>query len=522
MIEIIKSNGRLPSRNALQYLITLPHSDNSRIFHLAAQYNRGDIIEILIQSNPDYLVLLNPENGTALHTALSSGSSHAAEVLLSNCDDVKLCTLLTTATNRGRTVFHEVVSQRDDVASLQLLFKFGKPAFGQVIETLDEDGNTPLLLAIRKGYTGVVKELLDHGANPYAKAKDSGLSCLEIAKGKGEGIRDTLLALIRSAMLATSDSNYWAKERERWAQENERVRKVEMSLIAEGKMAKYDETKKKDLSPLESALERLRVSQFEIATDNVFESFVQDGKSLQSGEVDHSLLFRSLACASSEDCCASDSAIPLKKYEDCVFERKSRVHPLFFLAHARVALRYNQPIRGAALLCYFQQIFPSLACSWFTDSELALLEPSVPSEEIKGAQGPEQKKEDKKSVMSASQTFSEWEEIKGLLSEEQKKPMEKLLKMEGLRTVKELAISIYADILADQKLRERNFHESIEPRTLNFSFVGNPGTGPSLSPFCLLFDFSFMSTIQVRPQWLVYLLNCYRKLVREQAIASYK
>ena len=39
------------------------------------------------------------------------------------------------------------------------------------------------------------------------------------------------------------------------------------------------------------------------------------------------------------------------------------------------------------------------------------------------------------------------------------------------------AMSVYSSVLADQKLRNEKRDKSIVPATLNFSFLGNPGTG---------------------------------------------
>ena len=74
-----------------------------------------------------------------------------------------------------------------------------------------------------------------------------------------------------------------------------------------------------------------------------------------------------------------------------------------------------------------------------------------------------------------SPLIARWRSIESLLSPQQREPMEKLLKLEGLHRVKEHAMDIYNDVLADARLKREGFGSSISPRTLNFVFSGNPG-----------------------------------------------
>ena len=66
----------------------------------------------------------------------------------------------------------------------------------------------------------------------------------------------------------------------------------------------------------------------------------------------------------------------------------------------------------------------------------------------------------------------------------QRKPMEKLLRLIGLWKVKRHALQIYADVLADAKLAAAGMGQAPDAaadagKSLNFAFVGNPGTGKS-------------------------------------------
>ena len=71
--------------------------------------------------------------------------------------------------------------------------------------------------------------------------------------------------------------------------------------------------------------------------------------------------------------------------------------------------------------------------------------------------------------------IARWNALKPHLSDEQRAPMEELLRLVGLKRVKNAAISIYADMLANERLRRDGYDKAVTPRTLNFVFSGNPG-----------------------------------------------
>ena len=72
----------------------------------------------------------------------------------------------------------------------------------------------------------------------------------------------------------------------------------------------------------------------------------------------------------------------------------------------------------------------------------------------------------------------EWDAVvsAGKLSEQQCAPMIELLNLAGLNEVKRKAIAIYRNVLSDKKLRDNNFKSSVVNASLNFAFIGNPGS----------------------------------------------
>jgi hypothetical protein len=82
---------------------------------------------------------------------------------------------------------------------------------------------------------------------------------------------------------------------------------------------------------------------------------------------------------------------------------------------------------------------------------------------------------------SACPVSDEYEKLKKLLSKKQLAPLEKLMKLVGLKDVKRVAMQFYTDALADESLKTSGYKESVAPRVLNFLFLGNPGTGKTIT-----------------------------------------
>jgi hypothetical protein len=67
-----------------------------------------------------------------------------------------------------------------------------------------------------------------------------------------------------------------------------------------------------------------------------------------------------------------------------------------------------------------------------------------------------------------------WLNLRDHLNDAQKKPMLKLLQMVGLWKVKQRALNIFREVIAEKELSQQGF----KPRGLgglNFAFLGNPG-----------------------------------------------
>ena len=161
------------------------------------------------------------------------------------------------------------------------------------------------------------------------------------------------------------------------------------------------------------------------------------------------------------------------------------VNPLYFLAHARYAQLQSAGSPTAAFLyTQFRSTFPMLGQSiagggWCTDEEVA----TWPAGGTTAAPPTGSRKEGADDHAAAGpipgSLEARWGETSVLLTDAQKKPMDKLMALTGLKEAKTIAMNVYRGVLSDAKLRKENFAAAVGERVLNFAFLGNPGTGKS-------------------------------------------
>ena len=138
---------------------------------------------------------------------------------------------------------------------------------------------------------------------------------------------------------------------------------------------------------------------------------------------------------------------------------------LALLAHARCPLSVGDVTMRYALFSLFRDQSPT-SCEWLSPDELTFLRSD-----------PWAKSDTSKPGEEVPPLAKEWEELKKMLKLEQQKPMEELMKMVGLTSVKKIALGIYKEVLANQRLKEKGFTAAATSPALNFAFLGNPGTG---------------------------------------------
>ena len=140
------------------------------------------------------------------------------------------------------------------------------------------------------------------------------------------------------------------------------------------------------------------------------------------------------------------------------------------LANARLALAEHKKFLAAALLKCLKRLDGESAEMWFRDDEKSL-EASLTSDigsALRASKGGDE------SSMQQDQFYAR---ILRSFDEGKVAPLRELDSMVGLEKVKVVARSLYVDAMTDSLLKSKGHGHSIVPRSLNFAFLGNPGTG---------------------------------------------
>jgi Holliday junction resolvasome RuvABC ATP-dependent DNA helicase subunit len=183
----------------------------------------------------------------------------------------------------------------------------------------------------------------------------------------------------------------------------------------------------------------------------------------------HNALFLTLAYLGSPSICSpSDCAKTLAQYEEYLKFPVGplEVHPLYFLACLR-SVKDDLPLRKALLTDFVDKYPTSLGLTVEQGGWLTIQEEEELNTEFTA----------KKTADAPPETLREkWTKFadSAKLTQAQREPMDELMELTGLASVKELAIDLYIEA------QENNFaapDPKATAKEYNFAFLGNPGTG---------------------------------------------
>ncbi|KAE8993282.1 hypothetical protein PF001_g17594, partial [Phytophthora fragariae] len=144
-------------------------------------------------------------------------------------------------------------------------------------------------------------------------------------------------------------------------------------------------------------------------------------------------------------------------------EDSGYAHPLVLIAIARLAARLSQASSSDVhrkLIEMFAKLYPEASAVWLSDAEANHVKTATSSAT---------------SIVSGSVSVEDkWEALKtqfGCRSED----MEKLLKLVGLKKVKQAAVNLFKNAMVLQQLSATQRRKNA--MSFNYCFVGNPGTG---------------------------------------------
>ena len=411
------------------------------------------ILTQAIATRDDSLTVSTPEHSTLLHVAASVGAAKSAAALVqahaelqllfdddgylpahlaARGDHVGLIEVLTNSTvalsKAQRTPLHEA-AQRNRVAFVRALLDRG----GVNIDAVDEDGRTPLILAAHNNAAAMCELLAERGSNQHIKARD-GKSAIDVLRTLNRALVARLEAIERKAGI----DKLVVSARAHWLAEHENLR--------------FDAT---DTLRSAATVERIREGRFDPLTDPLFKKAAQEPQG-------RTLLALGLA---------AHPAVTHEDVGELLAEQEAlgaQQSPLFLLAHARLNALRDGAVNTASI-ALLREYVRVAGNDWLTEAEKELLQRAA-----SGALtlGDENEAGDARTSLEAR-----WAELSAHLTPAQRKPMDELLRLTGLDAVKKVALDVYSSVLADQKLAQAGHGRAAARETLNFAFVGNPGTG---------------------------------------------
>ena len=309
--------------------------------------------------------------------------------------------------------------------------------------------------------------------------------------------------MLKSTMTKAMNQNVWNEnDRMKWICESKVNKEIRSKIISSINSSNVDKDifiNIKDIDDgvdIEKSLKMVFEGTFDIGTNELFESLIQNGQPKNR----HAYLYIALSYCYAKDYCSipMDIVLMIEKYEEMIYsdsnngQNKLNVHPFYLIVQGHLAMKLNYPLRGQALLYMYESKFGReyKGVSIFSKDDLK----TIDNEKVMEQKNGEDEDKDKEMELDGdnnkmngveSTTLTtiddvikhKWGKIKSKLTSKQQEPMHQLLfKMEGLYEVKQIALNIFIDHLADLKLFKNGFQQSAHPRTLNFTFVGNPGT----------------------------------------------
>ena len=325
--------------------------------------------------------------------------------------------------------------------------------------------------------------LLRYGANGSA-CDSAGCSCLRLAKGRGRGSTDaTQVARLLSDSIRKAHEINWKSREEAafktWVDADKDRHQCVQSILAQPlrEVSLAEET-----AQWVDLFDAVRRRQCAITDTALFRS------TLPVNTPCHILLYRALAFAAADSVCDSQDVLDaLRQFErvsvsvSAISETVSspHLHRLYFLAAARWAERAheNHDLVVVLLRRFVELVDQQTVQEWLEMQEMQFLERKWDLD-----------RELDDEVCSHEANYDkvehEWMLLKENLQSAQLQAMEELMTMVGLDSVKRKAMDIFIDVLADQQLKDSGYQRAVAAKSLNFTFLGNPGTGKTTVTYC--------------------------------------
>uniref|UniRef100_A0A6N2MTF6 PGG domain-containing protein n=1 Tax=Salix viminalis TaxID=40686 RepID=A0A6N2MTF6_SALVM len=177
-------------------------------FHIAAKQGDLEIVEALMEVDPELSLTFDSSNTTALHSAASQGHVEVVKFLLERCSSLALI-----AKSNGKTPLHSAARN----GQLEILKALISKEPGLMIK-IDKKGQTALHMAAKGQSVELVEELIMSDPSLMNMVDNKGSSALHIAVRKGrdqivrklleqKGIDKTIVNRSRETPFDTAEKN---------------------------------------------------------------------------------------------------------------------------------------------------------------------------------------------------------------------------------------------------------------------------------------------------------------------------
>jgi hypothetical protein len=429
------------------------------ILHKLAAENKIDLVRDTLRRSPEAISFVDHEQRTPVHVASFCGHHDVLALFLYSCREPNAAPVGAVSV-AGRTALHEAALNNHVRCIELLLAKQDK----QDINMVDVKGRTPLLLASMVGSVDAVRLLMEKECQ--LGVRDS-TGRTEIDYLRENPAHSSLVLELTQLANRQAAKDAGQKELAAWLRmRNPPVEWEKTFSIAPASAQAADRVRKAWLG-----------DEFDTINDTFFEG---------EPAPPHANLFKALAFGSTVEQGAT-TVEDMRYYLELYDKELCPKSLLILLAHARLCKLESTSVstKWAGLLQAFAQRGGTEALRWLTTEESDW----VTKGGLVTLTGASPDSVRSMSAKSSPILKEEWESLatEMKLSAQQRKPFDALLELVGLEEVKRIALRLFSETLADTRLKASNQASAIGPRTLNFVFAGNPGTGKTTVHFFMSF-----------------------------------
>ena len=397
-------------------------------------FPHGDVVEVARSSLVAPGMILDTNKNTPLHCAAGSGHLRVCQALWT---ELQKFTTIDDVDISGMTALHRAsMYNRKGVVSWLLKVKADP-------NIQDARGRTPLHWACAELAEGCIFVFLD----------DSRV-VTDCRSRDGKTARDLLKSSSAWTLLQKFDDALTLESARRNLEQNPRVVSPSGSPlncnIVDG------------LQRWQQCLDRIRCGTFDCMNDTV----------LDRSDSPMQLLLRAVACGASIErgtasCATADATDMLRKFERLTPAQQA--HPLYSLALSRVSEKQVRLLLLRRMHATVREFRTSVDDGgWLFPREIEWLDRARATPNVTKAQTVEQQMKERSDALQARMQ-------KMNLKHD---AMDKLMDLVGLQDAKRIALSLAASVVTNHELKAKGHGLAAQnAETMNFVFVGNPGTG---------------------------------------------